>query len=171
MTDDMKAPAEKIRELIERIDRQTRIEIGSLSNGRAWLQTVAQRMKEQSVDGQQPDPFHLTVRGLLSHFGYERRGAWIIDHIRNTLDEFGLQTIPNFENVWIGTEIAIHLNVVSSGVDAPELTVDATQRIGALDAAHINEGSQPGLNQSQGGMCICRVLGIGAGVSRECFGP
>ena len=27
------------------------------------------------------------------------------------------------------------------------------------------------LNQSQGGMCICRVLGIGAGVSRECFGP
>ena len=27
------------------------------------------------------------------------------------------------------------------------------------------------LNQSQGGMCICRVLGIGAGVSPECFGP
>ena len=27
------------------------------------------------------------------------------------------------------------------------------------------------LNQSQGGMCICRVLGIWAGVSRECFGP
>ena len=27
------------------------------------------------------------------------------------------------------------------------------------------------LNQSQGGKCICRVLGIGAGVSRECFGP
>ena len=27
------------------------------------------------------------------------------------------------------------------------------------------------LNQSQGGMCICRVLGIGAGVSRGCFGP
>ena len=27
------------------------------------------------------------------------------------------------------------------------------------------------LNQSQGGMCICRVPGIGAGVSRECFGP
>ena len=27
------------------------------------------------------------------------------------------------------------------------------------------------LNQSQGGKCICWVLGIGAGVSRECFGP
>ena len=27
------------------------------------------------------------------------------------------------------------------------------------------------LNQSQGGMCIYRVLGIGAGVSQECFGP
>ena len=27
------------------------------------------------------------------------------------------------------------------------------------------------LNQSQGGMCISRVMGIGAGVSQECFGP
>ena len=27
------------------------------------------------------------------------------------------------------------------------------------------------LNQSQGGMCICRMMGIGSGVSRECFGP
>ncbi len=33
------------------------------------------------------------------------------------------------------------------------------------------EQAERGLNQSQGGMCICRVLGIGAGVSRECFGP
>ena len=32
-------------------------------------------------------------------------------------------------------------------------------------------GHESVLNQSQGGMCICRVLGIGAGVSRECFGP
>ncbi len=32
-------------------------------------------------------------------------------------------------------------------------------------------GDATALNQSQGGMCICRVLGIGAGVSRECFGP
>ena len=31
-------------------------------------------------------------------------------------------------------------------------------------------GSGTVLNQSQGGMCICRVLGIGAGVSQECFG-
>ena len=27
------------------------------------------------------------------------------------------------------------------------------------------------LNQSQGGMCICRVMGIGSGVLQECFGP
>ena len=27
------------------------------------------------------------------------------------------------------------------------------------------------LNQSQSGMCICRVLGIGPRVSQECFGP
>ena len=34
-----------------------------------------------------------------------------------------------------------------------------------------DEPNRVDLNQSQGGMCICRVLGIGAGVSRECFGP
>ena len=34
-----------------------------------------------------------------------------------------------------------------------------------------HQGPESVLNQSQGGMCICRVLVIGAGVSRECFGP
>ena len=43
---------------------------------------------------------------------------------------------------------------------ADELYMQARAMITAAD-----------LNQSQGGMCICRVLGIGAGVSRECFGP
>ena len=27
------------------------------------------------------------------------------------------------------------------------------------------------LNQSQGGMCICRTAGIGLGVPQECLGP
>ena len=31
--------------------------------------------------------------------------------------------------------------------------------------------SRTQLNQSQGGMCICRRLGIGPRVLRECFGP
>ena len=39
------------------------------------------------------------------------------------------------------------------------------------NAEHTYDELIPILNQSQGGMCICRVLGIGAGVSRECFGP
>ena len=43
---------------------------------------------------------------------------------------------------------------------ADELYMQARAMITAAD-----------LNQSQGGMCICRVLGIGAGVARECFGP
>ena len=50
--------------------------------------------------------------------------------------------------------------LLSGGVDS---------LVGAIDA--VASGRRPVLNQSQGGMCICRVLGIGAGVSRECFGP
>ena len=49
--------------------------------------------------------------------------------------------------------------------------------VGHEPASVFNGEYRPGdirfgsLNQSQGRMCICRVLGIGAGVSRECFGP
>ena len=45
--------------------------------------------------------------------------------------------------------------------------------VAALGVAGFNPNAKRdrNLNQSQGGMCICRVLGIGAGVSRECFGP
>ena len=32
-------------------------------------------------------------------------------------------------------------------------------------------GTTPNLNQSQGGMCICRKSGTGLGVSQEGFGP
>ena len=142
MSDDLKARLEKMAEIIDRIDRKAGIEAGSFDNGRAWLETVAQRLNDDSSNGQHRDPFYLTVRGLLSHFGYERRVASITGHIRNTLDELGLQTIPNFEIGWIGNEIAIHLNVLSAGEDAPAQTVDATRRIGDLDAAHINDAGQ-----------------------------
>ena len=39
------------------------------------------------------------------------------------------------------------------------------------DVGSVADGRAVRLNQSQGGMCIYRVLGIGAGVSQECFGP
>ena len=51
-----------------------------------------------------------------------------------------------------------------------------TRWFGEDEVDWLGPGEVPGdalrdLNQSQGGTCICRVLGIGAGVSRECFGP
>ena len=145
MSDGMMAQLAEMGPIIDRINRESRMEIGSLENGRAWLQTVAQRMQDENVNGQRPLPFSVTVRGLLGHFGYERRGTWITHHIRNTLDELGLRTVPDFAIAWIGSKISIHLDVISSGEDAPAKTVDATQRIGALEAAHINEGSESSL--------------------------
>ena len=41
----------------------------------------------------------------------------------------------------------------------------------ALGSDTADPGAMGNLNHSQGGMCICWVLGIGAGVSQECFGP
>lgn len=43
----------------------------------------------------------ITVRKLLEWFGAQRRGYWIVDEIRATLDEAGVATIPDFESAHI----------------------------------------------------------------------
>ena len=49
----------------------------------------------------------------------------------------------------------------------PEVAVELTRQFGSYSA----KWSQADLNQSQGGMCICRKSGTGLGVSQEGFGP
>ena len=60
--------------------------------------------------------------------------------------------------------------MATSFVDVHPQTIAATLAVRSVPEA-ATQAVIVILNQSQGGMCICRVLGIGAGVSRECFGP
>lgn len=41
-----------------------------------------------------------TVRTLLSWFGAERRGYWVVKEINKALDESDLITEPDFESTW-----------------------------------------------------------------------
>ena len=49
-----------------------------------------------------------SVRALLSWFGAERRSKWTVLEIRKALRKLKLITEPDFEDVWIGGQIAFH---------------------------------------------------------------
>ena len=76
-----------------------------------------------------------TVRSLLSWFGAERRGLWVVSSIRRALNDRGLATIPNFEHAWIDARVTF---VKKPKVGNPEIEPDndPTFRVGRLDAAN-----------------------------------
>ena len=75
-----------------------------------WLSGLADRLKSEREQGAAQHPEQTTVRGLVNRFGFERRGSWINGHINNVLDEFELETVPNFTTVWLDSHIAIRLD-------------------------------------------------------------
>ena len=58
--------------------------------------------------------------------------------LRNHLERAGLRTDPDFDGVWIGSEIAIELDSSSDSDLVSAEPDDATRRIDMLDAAHNN---------------------------------
>jgi len=70
---------------------------------------IAQKLR----DGEESP--RVTVRTLLSWFGFERRGANVVWTIGRYLKRFALTTRPNFISVWIDSEISFVL-------DPPEQT-------------------------------------------------
>ncbi len=50
-----------------------------------------------------------TVREILSWFGQKRRGAYVVAHIRKTLGENGLKTVPDFEGAFIDANVSFEL--------------------------------------------------------------
>jgi predicted transcriptional regulator len=48
----------------------------------------------------------VTVRTFLSWFDAQRRGYWIVEKIKQQLQEAGVRTEPDFESAWIDTPIA-----------------------------------------------------------------
>ena len=132
----------------EELDRLRNLMVSTYklpSYGKTWLTELAQRMIQERTQGVAPKPITLTVSSFMAQFGYERRGSWISGYIRKVLDEVELETVPDFEIPWRGSQISIRLRQRDSGNDTTAHATDATQRIGALDAAHINEGDAPKL--------------------------
>jgi len=47
------------------------------------------------------------VRTLLGYFDAQRRGAYVVQRIRDALDELGIETRPDFADLWIDDEIEL----------------------------------------------------------------
>jgi predicted transcriptional regulator len=57
-------------------------------------------------------PLPITVRQLLQWFGHQRRGNWVVQEIRNSLENTNLVTEPDFETAWLDAEITFHARPV-----------------------------------------------------------
>ena len=104
-----------------------------MHSGDEWLRGVADTLRARVENGTAPNSERLTIRDLLSRYGYSRRGALISRHIRNQLALLGLLVTPDFERSWIGAEIEIEIEPESESCKERS---DSTLRVDMLDAAH-----------------------------------
>lgn len=74
-----------------------------------------------------------TVRTVLSWFGAERRGTWVVKQINEALDAHGLVTEPSFESTWIDGLVTFIRKPKKGAEGAP---LDPTFRLGRLEAAN-----------------------------------
>jgi len=70
-------------------------------------------------------PHRATVRTLLSWFQAQRRGSFIVWYIRRRLRELGIATDPDFNSVWIDSEVAFVPFVESNMPDTAETGTDS----------------------------------------------
>jgi CBS domain-containing protein len=123
------------------------------------LEDLAQRVK----DGLPCQP--ISVRRLLGWFGAQRRGLYVVQAIREQLSKLGVETAPDFNDVWIDSDIKLvaigsgteilpagpgnpdtHAPIAESAIEQPVQdvalvggpTVDPTYKIGKLNAANQN---------------------------------
>jgi len=107
-----------------------------MDEGYHWLKAIADQMKSDVKKGARAKPERLTVRQLLQRFGYQRRGDWINNHIRNGFEKFGLHANKDFRFAWVDSEIAIELDSGAPGSRHVSRMTDPTLRVGILGAAH-----------------------------------
>jgi CBS domain-containing protein len=69
----------------------------------AWPSDLT-RVAQEALSGSVPP--RVIVRTLLSWFDAQRRGSFIVWLIRKRLDELGVKTEPDFNSVWIDSEVA-----------------------------------------------------------------
>lgn len=101
------------------------------------LEEISERLKSQLDGGAAPTPERMTVRQLLGLFGYARRTRRIVIHLRHTLAELNLRTVPDFEGIWVDATISVELDPETvKGITASDEPMEPTVRVGAIDAAN-----------------------------------
>ena len=110
-----------------------------------WLGQLAERLKSEREQGAAQHPEQTTVRKLVNRFGFERRGSLINNRIHNLLDQFDLETVPDFSTVWLDSHISIRLDSSKFPPTSSTELADATQRIGSMPTANLNVGDEPRL--------------------------
>lgn len=70
-----------------------------------------------------------TVREFLGLWGAQRRGYWIVQSIRSDLKRAGLETVPDFESVYIDAVVSFRLAAVAdvSGMPEPTPVIEQVQ--------------------------------------------
>ena len=101
-----------------------------------WLDHLAERLKQEIEGGAAPAPERLTVRQLLSNFGYARRGRWVVSEIREQLGQRGLRTSPDFEFEYVDDWVSVEMDLDVDSIAPEGKVVDPTVRVGILPAAH-----------------------------------
>jgi CBS domain-containing protein len=85
------------------------------------------------------EPHQLTVRRLLRLFYQERRRGSVVSWIRHNLQKYGLESAPDFENVYIDSRIELRkkaaITKTSKGEDEDDVR-DPVPRIALLPAAN-----------------------------------
>jgi hypothetical protein len=110
----------------------------------ARLQAIAEQLRR----GEQPAPE--TVRTVLSWFGGQRRGSWIVGQIRAALESAGLETTPDIWSTYLDGSLRFTLRKESStksgsvptpetsaGIQAPSTSPpNPTYRLARLPSAN-----------------------------------
>lgn len=91
------------------------------TNQDAHILHVLPKIAERLKAGESVEP--ISVRELLRWQGAARRGYWVNIRIRRVLDDLGITTLPNFENVHIDQPVVLRLKEPGSLSDIANVEV------------------------------------------------
>ena len=68
----------------------------------------------------EPSP-QISVRQLLSWFGAQRRGSYVVQTIRTELKRLGIDTVPDFNDIWIDSTFDLLVVLKKPEMESPHL--------------------------------------------------
>lgn len=85
------------------------------------------------------DEVKITIRDFIGYWEARRRGSWVVERIQMALDEYGLATVPSFENGWIDNTIVLFpLQRALTHAGAPETADLRVEEIGPIAQVQSN---------------------------------